>query len=514
MPLNLVSNDAANIANRILRLNDARSTRAIANISSGRRVLSPRDDASSHAIIERVRAELASLRQAGINAQQATAQLEIVSGAYSSVSDILVRLKALAVQAGSGQLSDSDRSLVDQNYQQLLQEIDRIARDTEFNGSSLISGSITQETASFFDAPIQHGLTFSFSEGADNSVYTYAYDSSTEILTVRNLGDGSSAQVDITTALDAAAGTAANLVGNTTLEVAFGQYSLSVTLDARFDRSTDIAARPDPVVATTTATGHAESGETITAINYADSAAFQVLVELGVLDADSGVLSLTLTSDGTNVGFAATTGIRYGTGNVGEASATETTGNTLTTAFSVEVDGRYVEIATLAFEVASTVAGAGATDTFSAALGGQAFGISPTSSDTTSFTFRVGSGTESYDSITIALRSVTAAALSIDGTDVATVATANTAAGSADDAIFAVSSAQAQVGAFQNRLESTSNNLDSFIVNTEAARSVLQDLNIAAAVSEFTSYRILVQASISVLAQANQLPENLLRLLQ
>ena len=86
------------------------------------------------------------MSQANVNAGQAISMLQIADGAMARVSDILVRMKVLAVQASSGQLSDTERSMLDTEYQQLLQEAERIAQDTEFNGNQLVNGSSSTTT--------------------------------------------------------------------------------------------------------------------------------------------------------------------------------------------------------------------------------------------------------------------------------------------------------------------------------------------------------------------------------
>jgi len=143
MPLNIISNYAANVAHRNLQASDMQATASLAKLSAGSRVLGAKDDAAGLAIGSRLSAEVAGLKQAGVNAGQAVSMLQIADGAMAKVQDILVRMKTLAVQAGSGQLSNTERGMLDKEYQALLSEIDRIANDTDFSGTKLVDGTFT-----------------------------------------------------------------------------------------------------------------------------------------------------------------------------------------------------------------------------------------------------------------------------------------------------------------------------------------------------------------------------------
>jgi flagellin len=143
MALNIISNFAANVAHRNLVSSDKAATDSLAKLSAGTRILSAKDDAASLAIGSRLNAEVQGLKQASVNAGQAVSMLQIADGAMAKVNDILVRMKTLSVQAGSGQLSSTERSMLNTEFQQLLSEVSRIATDTEFAGQQLVNGSLT-----------------------------------------------------------------------------------------------------------------------------------------------------------------------------------------------------------------------------------------------------------------------------------------------------------------------------------------------------------------------------------
>src|SRR3546814_3883875 len=146
MGMNLISNYAANVAHRNLTASDAQATSSPAKLSSGTRVVSAKDDAAAMAIGSRISSEVTGLKQAAVNAGQAASMMQIADGAMGKTSDILTRMKTLAVQAGSDQLGNTERAMLDTEYQALVSEIDRIAGSTTFNGMNLVAGQDRKST--------------------------------------------------------------------------------------------------------------------------------------------------------------------------------------------------------------------------------------------------------------------------------------------------------------------------------------------------------------------------------
>src|SRR6218665_2612826 len=127
MGITFNTNVSALTAQRYLGSAGDAAASSLSKLSSGSRVPTAKDDAAGLAIGTKLKAEVAGLQQAGNNASQAISLLQIADGALSTSSDILQRMKSLAVQSSSGQLSDSDRSLLNQEFLNLRSEIDRIA---------------------------------------------------------------------------------------------------------------------------------------------------------------------------------------------------------------------------------------------------------------------------------------------------------------------------------------------------------------------------------------------------
>jgi flagellin len=390
MSLSIISNYAANVAHRNLGVSDMAATNSLAKLSAGSRVVSAKDDAASMAIGSRLNSAVQALKQASVNAGQGVSMLQIADGAMAKVNDVLVRMKTLAVQAGSGQLSSTERGMLNTEYQALLSEVTRISAATDFNGQQLVNGSQTTNGAAIV------GGAFAAADGV------------------------------------------ANITGRGLTTAAAANYTLSYN-----------------------STGFA----------------------------------FTL-SDGT-------------TSFTGAIASSALSGNNMATGAAVHLtaSGSSADVVitlNTAFQSATTVAAA-------ATNGGLYF----SGSSTASFSFKVGAGTDATkDVIAVSISGVSAANLGLTSTDITSTTTADAASDLLTLSIDTLNTARSTVGAYQNRLEFAAANLASSIENTEAARSNLLDLDIAQEMSTFTSKQILVQAGVSMLAQANQMPQNLLRLFQ
>lgn len=140
MPV-IATNTAANSALRYLNLNSETQSSSLSKLASGSRITKASDDAAGLAIGTRIQSDVTVLSQAATNASQATAILQTADGGLARISDILQRMKSLATQSDSGSVTDSERTYIDAEYQELLDEIDGIAESTRYNGVSLLDGT-------------------------------------------------------------------------------------------------------------------------------------------------------------------------------------------------------------------------------------------------------------------------------------------------------------------------------------------------------------------------------------
>jgi flagellin len=489
MSLSIISNYAANVAQRYLSGTDMAATNSVAKLSAGTRVLTAKDDAASLAIGSRLAAEVAGQKQAQVNATQATSMLQVADGAMSKVNDILVRMKTLSVQAGSGQLGSTERSMLNTEYTSLLSEIDRIATATSFNGVSLVSGSSTTSTTlngqSATNNVIQaadgiQSIDFGNTVGAAS--VKVAYDGTSHVLTLTNMTTGVSQGVDI--------GSTA-IAQNGTQTVNFATVGATITLNAAFSKSTSIAPT------NTVTPGGGTSAGTITGVKVTGAT---YSTSLGSLSAISGTIDASTAS-------ASVITIGAFTGSVA-LNATGAKSVTLSNAGSSF---------TLSFDVGSTFASNTTTSSISVGdLGSLVFGQAVTS-NSTSFSFKLGTGTTAnVDDVTVTVNAVSVSALGLTGTSVSGSDKTNADAASTaiSAALNTLNTARAGVGAAQNRLQFASDNLATSVQNSEAARSSLMDLDMASEMTKFTSAQVLEQAGISMLAQANQMPQQLMKLFQ
>jgi len=174
-------------------------------LSTGLRISTAADDAAGLAISERLRAQVASLDQAKRNANDGISMTQTAEGALNEVSSILVRLRELAVQSANGSVSNQDKDTLDQEFQSLTDEINRIGRSTDFNGIKLLDGSTS--SVSF---QVGNGTT----AGIDTLSISLTPSLSTSLgLNSLDIGSGGSTSTAITN-IDAAINTVSSLRGS------------------------------------------------------------------------------------------------------------------------------------------------------------------------------------------------------------------------------------------------------------------------------------------------------------
>jgi flagellin len=422
MALSIVSNQAASIASRQLGQTNDAATATAEKLSSGKRVNSAKDDAAASAIAARLSAEVAGLQQASVNAGQGSSLLQIADGASQNVEDILTRAKSLAVQAGSEQISDTERQFLDQEFQALKSEIDRIASDTEFNGTKLVNGDIKESGAATgaFQGVVAQGVTF---DGSTTNMDL--------VVMASNVNNG-----NLTTAGATATGD---------LMLAYDSIVTQNGLDANFR---------------TTITG----------------------------------VTFRVSDGGANVTLAAP--ITATLKPQDSVNGTPGMGSIM------------VQIGRTDISTAALTSGGGTVASLTNMLTLQGQG-------TMDFTFKVGTGTlAGQDEISVSIRGISTNALGLDGVDIQNKGNADSASSAVSAAIDSLQAARSDIGAAQNRLDFAAQNVELTRENQEAARSELEDLNVAKAITEFSQQQLLVQAGTSTLSQANRLPQNLLQLFQ
>jgi flagellin len=447
-------------------------------LSSGLRINSAKDDAAGLGITDRMTSQVRGLNQAVRNAGDAISLAQTAEGAMQESTNILQRMRELAIQSANDSNSALDRANLQKEVAQLQQELTRIANNTTFNGKNILDGSFS---AAKFHVGSEANETISVSVGSITSADLGAY----------NLDGGS-----MTAATAAAANTNAGDSNGLTITGTLGTAN-TATIAANATAST-VA---DAVNAITSSTGVTASALTTATLGTL-SAAGTVSFTLGNNNGGSAAVTATMTStsdlgalaDAINA-VAATTGTTA-TESGGTITLTNENGDDISiTAFT-----HGTATATMAYTGASgsadTLTGNG---TDASTVGGQV-------TFTSSSTFSVEAATTIHDA------AVTFS--NVSSIDVGTQSGSNSAIDVIDGALQYISDARADLGAIQNRLEATISNLSNISENVSAARSRVQDADFAAETSNLTRTQILQQAGVAMLTQANAQPQLVLSLLQ
>ena len=183
MGLRISTNIASINAQRQLSANQAKLDHSLKALSSGSRIVNASDDAAGLAISENLRGQIAGLKMARNNAYNATSLVEVAEGGLNEVTNIMVRLRELGVQAASDNISDVERKFLDEEAQLLIEEADRIAKTTRFGDQVLLDGSGSGEKKDFHVGPF----------ASENDVISFSIDAN---MTRDNLDYGKISMID------------------------------------------------------------------------------------------------------------------------------------------------------------------------------------------------------------------------------------------------------------------------------------------------------------------------------
>jgi len=433
---------------------------SLQRLSSGLRINSAKDDAAGLAIAERFTSQIRGLNQAIRNANDGISFAQTAEGGLSTSTSALQRIRELAVQSANDTNSASDRGAINNEVQQLIAEVRRIATTTQFNGQNVLDGSSSS-------------LSFQVGANQNQTISVDGVDARSDVLGARVSTSGSIDQTGIDASI-----AANNLVVN---GIAIDLSGLSAG-----DSVSDIAGA---INAQTSLSGvSAQTATTVLTEDLAQTAGTATVNGVSVT-----LLAGTSTAN-RDSNIAAINALTGQTGVTAAAGA----GNTLTLSNS---DGTDIAIA------GGTNLG-GAAETYSAGLVlagsvGQAY--------TATGTFGV-QGTSNAVAATVL--GGAQADQSVTNTSVLTQADSTAALLTLDFALSQVNTLRSELGAVQTRFESTISNLQITSENLTAARSRIQDADFAAETADLTRGQILQQAGLSIVAQANSLPQSVLSLLQ
>lgn len=476
--------------------NNSATNASLKKLSTGLRINGASDDAAGLAISEKMRGQISGLKQAGANAQDGISLLQTAEGGLDQTHSILQRMRELAVQSASDTNTADDRQKIQGEVDQLAKEISRISNTTEFNTQNLLAGGLSD--------------TFHIGANANQNIAV-----SVSAMDAQSLGVAS----NIVTAASVTNTAKVNLT-SISRSLTAASYRVAVTNVSAAAYSRGITASN-----ITAPTAGAFSISAIT--SYTGSADANYLVKVASV---SGTAATTVSS------------ISYSTDN--GTSWTTVNGDFHSTA-GVTIDGMLMQLEDTAANSKFTVG-----DTWT-------FGVTAASK---TLQFRDGAGTNVGSAVTIHKSDTTAVvgdseldktvALQFDynkvvagstrfmsknvastsatlnnadvatnatvvaGINVSTQANANTAITTIDKAINTVSKQRSQLGAYQNRLTNTIDNLNTSNENITASEARIRDVDMSAEMMNYQKNNILQQAATAMLAKANQQPQSVLQLLQ
>lgn len=481
MPQVINTNVASLNAQRNLNRTQEALNTSLQRLSSGLRINSAKDDAAGLAISERFSSQIRGLTQAARNANDGISLSQTAEGALTETSNALQRIRELAVQSVNSSNSATDRQALNAEVNQLISEIDRIATQTSFNGSKILSQS--------------GGFAASFQVGANVS----------EVISL-SVASAKTADLGIATNYTDVTGSTAGQLGDLLRIQSAGALS-SATLNgvglADVGANQNSIGKINAINAVTGSTG-------ITAFSYGNSAvgASAVTDALTVSALTAGDVVINGVAVGASGGVtvadtvAAINAVSSQTGVTVDGVTTETLVFSNTDGGSISITTNAVGAVNTGFATGTTTVAAG--DNGAIVLSG---GLS----DTTA-TF---DGTATGGAITgTAAATDTLTATAITSVDVNTVAGANIAILAVDAGLTTVNSTRASLGAIQNRFEATIANIQTTNENLSAARSRIRDADFASETAELTRSQVLQQAGLSILAQANASSQSVLSLLQ
>jgi flagellin len=484
MPLTLNTNIDSLNAQRNLTASKSTLSQALQRLSSGLKINSAADDAAGLAIATDFTTQINGTNQAVNNANDAVSEAQTAGGALTTLTANLQSIRTLAVEAANGSNSSADRAALDQQVQQQIQEITRIASQTNFNGARVLDGSAgvtNYQVGANVGSTISVNLTQGVRADQIGQVAQSSGQATTAALTGAlsiSVGTGTAVAVGATVAGSQSGQTVGSAYAKAAAINAAGIAGLTASANTSVTEATAFsnvvagtaASTYDLSINGTTiygGSGNVAAGSTLNVAAVAAQINLYSSLDSGVTAAVSGG-KLTLTAaDGSDISVVQTV-----TGGTGTGINTSISGGVAGTAF--------VNSGKVTLESNSNI---GISGTDAAAIGQTA-------------------GTISLSANTLA------------NANVLTVTGANNTINAVDAALASVSQLQSQLGAIQNRFTSTVQNLQSTVQNLTQSRSTIQDADFAAETAKLTQSNVLQQAGISVLAQANQQPQLILKLLQ
>lgn len=463
-------NISALITNKQLLRTESNLTDAMERLSSGLKLNHAKDNPAGMAISNKMQLQIDGLTQASRNASDGTSVLQTTDGALNEVTELIQRMRELAVQTASDVNTPDDKAAAQKEIESLKQEINRVSRDTEFNTKTLLNGSIQRRVyttnatrVNVSDAVVAGDYSITIKQAATQAQTTA--DNAAFADMAAPIGAGGTMKIN---------GSIISIEAADTYEEVYEKIRTGGELG-----ETIVDLQGGMLDFTSAAYG--EQGEL--QISVSDP----LLAErLGFDPAGAVAAGRTMMAFGTNAEVDI-----HAAGSGFEATATaELKGNRVTI---TDMDGF-----SMSFLTDSNLAAGSTVDIEVTNMG----------------TMELQIGANENQSMNIAIPEVSTEMLYPDDLDVTTVTGASRGIVALDEALKQVTAIRSSIGAYENRLDYAVGSPDQTTENMTAALSRIQDVNMALEMSNYTQQNVLEQAAISVLTQANDLPQQTLQLLQ
>ena len=469
-------------AQRNLDHSQASLTTSLQRLSSGLRINSAKDDAAGLSISERMGSQIRGLNQAARNANDAISLAQTTEGNLSEISNVLQRIREIAVQSANDTNTTADRTSLQNEVTSLTQEIDRIAASAQFNGSNLLDGSFTSKT---FQVGANAGQSISVAiSGARNqdlgltgsATITGAVTSTS----AKTAGTNISGITIAAAADDGVSWVGSSQSGATSTLAMANAINLS-------SGTTGVSAKATTSVTSTAITGHAKA---------------IVAGELVINGTDIGAIATTASAENRNSQMIIAINAKSASTGV------VATGVTATTYKLTAADGRNINFTS---NVAATTGASTAAEV--AVITGISVSSSAAVTNYGQLTLTAGKDittTGTWDSIAAATYAKTGSS----SVDVSSQILSSSAIAQIDVAIDTIITQRAVLGTVQTRFDTVIANLKTTSENVSAARGRIRDTDFAAETASMTRNQVLQQAGVAMLAQANALPNIVLSLLK
>lgn len=500
------TNVSSLLSQNSLSKNTGALSTAMERLSTGIRINSAKDDAAGLAISTRMTSEIRGLQVAVRNANDGISVSQTAEGSLGEITNILQRLRELAVQAANASNNDTDRSFLDTEAQQLIAETNRIGSQANFNGIKLLDGSFTAKN---FQVGANASETITFNSIADSRATGLGQNVLNSSGSIVKVGGSALAAVKA----DAAA-VVAGVVKNG-VDAAAANFTLSsesskgggtsAVIDYAINSSAkDIADKINERANSVGITASATNSATLS--NFSSFGAMTFKLNGTQINATT-----TSTSDLTAVA-AAINGVSSTTQVTASFEGTDKSKIKLSTTAGENISIHAFTLGTATVKV--TPAGGTGDVTLTSGVANTALDSTVVTGEVKIVSSRGRITAANGDAEFLSGASVTSSFTSVSGLSLTTASAANSALSVLDEALTQVNNTRAALGGLMNRFNASVSNQQTTIANLSASRSRILDADYAVETTNLAKAQIIQQAATAMLAQANQAPQSVLALLK